>query len=161
MIVYSRYTRELANALIVDSETRAVELKTMLRRIFSLTILLGSLLLAGLPAIACADCVPTHECCPKGAPASCKMDGAAPVSSDFVQLGCNAGVAGSIASVSDDAANDFHSHLKRIDVPDLQTGPSISRAARVESYRSIVKSSPSTFGPSSTLLYLSTGRLRL
>jgi len=133
----------------------------MLRRIFSLTILLGSLLLVGLLVIVCADCVPTNECCLKKPPASCKMDGAAPASSDFVQLGCNAGVAGSIASVSDDAANDYHSHPKRIYVPDLQTGPSISRAARVGSHRAIVKSSPSTFGPSSTLLYLSTGRLRL
>src|SRR5712664_4184152 len=120
----------------------------MLRRIFSLTILLGSLLLAGLPAIACADCVPTHECCPERTPASCTMDGAASASSDLVQPGCNAGIAGSIAFVSDDAANDVHKHLKRIDVPAVQVAPAISHPARIESTRSPANFFTFTFSPS-------------
>jgi hypothetical protein len=130
----------------------------MIRRIVSQTFLLASLLFAGVPALACAQCVPIHDCCPTGQLASCNVDGSAVGSSGVAQ---HCGTAGSAVFAADESSNDFNRHLKRSDVPTLLIAPPIAQASRVASIRLSASSVASSFTPSYTLLYLSTGRLRL
>jgi len=130
----------------------------MIRRIISQTFLLASLLFAGLPAVACVQCVPTHGCCPTGQLASCNVDGSPVGSSRVAQHG---GTVGSAVFAADESSNDFNRHLKRSDVPTLLIAQPIAQASRVGSVRLSANSGASSFAPSYTLLYLSTGRLRL
>ena len=136
----------------------AIESANMIRRIISQTILLASLLFAGLPAFACAQCAPTDVCCPTGQPALCNVDRSAAGSSGVAQ---HCGTVGSALFAADESANDFNRHLKRSDVPTLLIAPPIAQASRVASIRLSANSVASSFTPSYTLLYLSTGRLRL
>ena len=129
----------------------------MIRRI-SQTFLLASLLFAGLPAFACAQCVPTQVCCPTGQLAWCDVDGAT-LGSSGVAPHC--GTVGSGVFAADEPSNDFNRHLKRSDVPTLLIAQPIAQASRVGSVRLSANSGASSFAPSYTLLYLSTGRLRL
>jgi hypothetical protein len=132
----------------------------MLRHIFSLTILLASLLLAGSPAFACAEGVPANDCCPNGPLALCSIEGStAAAPSNGVQLCCASNPAASSAFAA--SSNDFHKHLKRLDLPVILTSPAISPTAQVVSGRSTAISGKPFFSPSYALLYLSTGRLRL
>ena len=130
----------------------------MIRRIISQTFLLASLLFAGLPAFACPECAPAQECCPTAQPASCNVDGSAVGSSGVAQ---HCGTVGSAVFTADESSNDFNKHLKRSDLPTLLIAPPIAQACRVASIRLSANSGASSFTPSSTLLYLSTGRLRL
>src|SRR5882724_3183112 len=133
----------------------------MLRRIFSLTFLLTSLLFAGLPAFAYADCVPTQDCCPNGALASCSIEGSVAAPSNGVQPCCAVSPAAPAAFAADQSSNKFHEHLKRFDIPVILISPAISPMAYGTSSRSAAISATSFFSPSYALLYLSTGRLRL
>jgi len=133
----------------------------MLRRIFSLTFLLASLFFAGLPAFACADYVPTHDCCPNGPLAPCSIEGSAAAPSNGVQPCCAVSPAAPAAFAADETSNKFDKHLKRFDIPVILISPAISTMAYVASSRSAAMSATSSFSPSYALLYLSTGRLRL
>jgi hypothetical protein len=133
----------------------------MLRRIFSLTILVTSLFCAGWPAFAYAECVPTRDCCPNGPLAACSIEGSAAAPSNDVRPCCAISPAAPAALAADASSNDFHKHLKRSDVPAIQASPAISPTAYVALSRSNGISATSSFSPSYTLLYLSTGRLRL
>jgi hypothetical protein len=133
----------------------------MSRRIFSLTFLLASLVFAGLPAFAYADCVPTQDCCPNGPLAPCGIEGSAAAPSNGVQSCCAAGPTDLAAFAADAPSNDFHKHLKRSHLPATLPFPAILPAARLVSFRSTVISTKPFFSPSYALLYLSTGRLRL
>jgi hypothetical protein len=133
----------------------------MLRRTFSLMFLLASLFFAGLPAFACADRVPTHDCCPNTPLASCSIEGSAAAPSNGVQPCCALSPAPSSAFSVNGSSNEFHKHLKRSDAPAILTSPAISPAAHVATSLSAAISAMSSFSPSYTLLYLSTGRLRL
>ena len=133
----------------------------MLRRIFRLTILLASLLVAGMPALACVQCVPVHDCCPIGVLAPCSLAGSTAVSSDSIQLCSTAGAASSSVFAANESSNDFHNRLKRLEVPAILTSPAISPVADVALSRSTAIYVRSSFSPTFALLYLSTGRLRL
>src|SRR6266700_1724602 len=102
----------------------------MIRRI-SQMFLLASLLFAGLPAFACAQCIPTHVCCPTGL-ASCNVDVSAVGSSGVAQ---HCGTVGSAVFAVDESSNDFNRHLKRSDVPTLLITAPIAPASRVASIR--------------------------
>jgi hypothetical protein len=130
----------------------------MIHRIVSQTFLLACLLFAGLPAFACAQCVPIHECCPTGQLASCNVDGST-VGSSGVARYC--GTVDSAVVTADKSSNDFNKHPKRSDLPTLMVAPAIARASQLASIRLSANSVASSFTPSHTLLYLSTGRLRL
>jgi hypothetical protein len=130
----------------------------MVRRIISQTFLLASLLFVGLPAFACAECVPAQDCCPTGQLASCNVDGSGVGSSGVAQ---HCGTVDSPVVAADESSNDFNKHLKRSDVPTLLVAPSIAQAFDVRSIKLSANSAASSFTPSYTLLYLSTGRLRL
>jgi len=131
----------------------------MIRRIVSQTFLLAVLLFAGLQAFACAQCVPVHDCCPTGQLASCSLDGSTLGSSSGVAQQC--GTAGSAVFAADESSNDFNKHLKRSDVPTPLVPPAIAQVSHVASIGLSANSVASSFTPSYTLLYLSTGRLRL
>ena len=131
----------------------------MIRRIVSQTFLLAVLLFAGLQAFACAQCVPVHDCCPTGQLASCSLDGSTLGSSSGVAQQC--GTAGSAVFAADESSNDFNKHLKRSDVPTPLVTPAIAQVSHVASIGLSANSVASSFTPSYTLLYLSTGRLRL
>jgi len=133
----------------------------MLRRIFSLTILLTSLFFAGLPAFAFAECVPTPDCCPNGSLAPCSNEGSAAAPANGVHSCCAISPAPSAAFAADASSSDFHKHLKRSHWPAALPFPAILPANHVASTRSTAISATSSFSPSYTLLYLSTGRLRL
>jgi hypothetical protein len=133
----------------------------MLRRIFSLTFLLASLFFAGLPAFACAEGVPTRDCCPNGPLAPCSVERSAAAPPDGVQPCCALSPAASSAFSANESSNDFHKHLKHFDLPVILTSQAFSPAAYVASSRSTAISAASSFSPSFALLYLSTGRLRL
>jgi hypothetical protein len=133
----------------------------MLRRIFNLTILVTSLFFAGWPAFAYAECVPAQDCCPNGPLALCSIEGSAAAPSNDVQPCCAVSPTAPAALAADASSNDFHKHLKRSDVPVMQASPAISPTAYVALSRSNGISATSSFSPSYTLLYLSTGRLRL
>jgi hypothetical protein len=133
----------------------------MLRRIFSLTFLLASLFFAGLPAFACAERVPTQDCCPNAAPAPCSIEESAAAPSNGVEACCALSPAASSAFSVNGPSNESHKHLKRSDVPAILISPAISPTAYVASSRSTAVSAASSFSPSYALLYLSTGRLRL
>jgi hypothetical protein len=133
----------------------------MLRRIFSLTILLTSLFFAGLPAFAYAECVPPHDCCPNGPLAPCSIAGSAAAPSNDVQPCCAVSPTAPTAFAAGASSNEFHKHLKRSDVPAILIPLAISPTAYVALSRSTAISATSSFSPSYALLYLSTGRLRL
>jgi hypothetical protein len=133
----------------------------MLRRIFSLTFLLASLFFAGLPAFACAECVPTPDCYPSGPQAPCSNEGSTASPANGVQPCCAISPAASAAFAADASSNDFHKHLKRSHWPAALPFPAILLANHVASTRSTAISATSSFSPSYALLYLSTGRLRL
>jgi hypothetical protein len=156
-----RYTVKPVGFLAAHHPAPTIELKIMNRRIFSLTILLASLLFAGLPAFACAECVPTQDCCPTGPLAQCSVDGPTSGLSGFAQQCGTAGAAGSTVFAADESSNDFNKHLKRCDVPILPMTPAITPTFQVASIRLSAHSATSSFTPTYTLLYLSTGRLRL
>jgi len=129
----------------------------MIRRIVSATFLLASLLFAGLPAFACADCPPDRECCPTGQLASRNADGSTLGPSGVAQCG----TAGSAVFAADESSNDFNKHLKHSDVPAIPAATATAQASHVVSIRLSANSVTSSFTPSFALLYLSTGRLRL
>jgi len=133
----------------------------MLRRFFSLTFLLASLLFVGLPAFAYAECVPTHDCCPSGPLGLCGIEGSAAAPSNGVQPCCAVSSAAPAAFAADESSIKFHKHLKRSDIPVILISPPISPMAYDVSSRSAAISATSSFSPSYALLYLSTGRLRL
>jgi len=133
----------------------------MLRRIFSLTIVLASLFFAGLPAFACAERVPTQDCCPNGPLAPCSTGGSTAAPSNGVQSCCASSPVTSAAFAAVESSNEFHKHLKRFDMPAILISPAISPTAYVAWGRSAAIPATSSFSPSYALLYLSTGRLRL
>src|SRR5882762_11644510 len=133
----------------------------MLRRIFSLTILLTTLFFAGLPAFAYAECVPTRDCCPNGPQAPCSIDGSAAAPFADVQPCCAISPTAPAAFAPGASSNGSHKHLKRFDLPAILPFPAILPAAHLPSTRSTAISASSSFSPSFALLYLSTGRLRL
>jgi hypothetical protein len=133
----------------------------MLRRTFSVTFLLASLLFVGLPAVAYAECVPTDDCCPNGPLAPCSVDGSAAAASNDAQPCCASSPAAPAALAAEASSKDFHKHLKRSHWPATLPFPALLPAAHLASTRSAVISTKASFSPSHALLYLSTGRLRL
>jgi hypothetical protein len=133
----------------------------MIRHIVSLTILLATLIFAGLPAVACAKCVPRDECCPAQAIATCTVAGSATESSGFIEPCGTAGPGGSAIFAASDSSNYFTKHLKRSNVPALALALSIAQVGPIASSRLLLRPFTSSFTPSYALLYLSTGRLRL
>ena len=132
----------------------------MLRHIITLSILLLTLLAAGVPALACGEVVPTHDCCPNGPNAPCAPEQARTAETNRQDFCCATG--GTIATTAAIAApsNELRKHWDRADLPMLLvvlttlTTPYVQSPA-VDDFRIV------TPPVSYSTLYLSTGRLRL
>jgi hypothetical protein len=133
----------------------------MVRRLVSVAIVLATLLFAGAPAFACAAPAASQDCCPNGPSAPCRLDTSSLAPSDLAQPCCIAGIAGSVAIAADDASADALKFLKHSDIPVVAAASSIWPSAYVTAAKYASISAMSPFSPPSTLLYLSTGRLRL
>jgi len=140
----------------------------MLRRITALTIVCVSLLLAGLPAVACAPSMVNGDCCPplKGLPCDMNQND----KSVATLVCCASGALDSTAIVS--TGSSFSSSASIAASPDIEKhhrqsdGPaayvfSAQSAGQLPSAVVAFSRPLSTWRPASNLLYLSTGRLRL
>src|SRR5450755_2867183 len=132
----------------------------MLRRILSLSILCTSLLFAGVQAVACADDVSTHDCCPGGPHVPCHDSGSTVIESAPVQTCCVSGVSVSALIATAEPTRDLRKQPQRVDPPVLLTSFAAAASARFENSRSGYNRACS-FSPLLSSLYLSTGRLRL
>lgn len=132
----------------------------MLRHIIALSILLMGLLAAGVPALACGEVVPSHDCCPNGPNAPCAPEQARTAEASRPDFCCATG--GTIATITAIAtpSNELRKHWGRADLPVLLvvlttlTTPYVQSAA-ADDFRIV------TPLVSSSTLYLRTGRLRL
>jgi hypothetical protein len=129
--------------------------------LISVTVVLVTLLFAGSPDFACAASVPGHDCCPNGPLAPCSLDSSVPALTDLVQPCCSAGVAGSIAVAADDSSSDSHKLPTRVDVPVIAVSSVVLPSVYLAGAKFRTISTTFSRHPSSALLYLSTGRLRL
>jgi hypothetical protein len=132
----------------------------MLRHIIALSILLISLLAAGVPALACAEVVPSRDCCPNGPNSPCGSEQFRTAEASRLDYCCAAG--GTVATTTAIAApsNEFRKAWDRADLPALLIVVTTLTAAYVQS-PSVDEVSLVSRPFSDSALYLSTGRLRL
>jgi hypothetical protein len=132
----------------------------MLRHIIALSILLMSLLAAGVPAFACGEAVPIQDCCPNGPNAPCGSEHVGTSEGTRPELCCAAG--GTIAAATALAApsNEFDRHLDHADPLVVFVVLSTLISTYVQS-PSVDERQIASLPLSCSPLYLSTGRLRL
>ena len=132
----------------------------MLRHIIALPILLLSLLAAGVPAFACGEVVPTHDCCPNGPNAPCGTEQTRTAETTRQDFCCATGGTIATATAIATPSNELRKHWDRADLPVLLVVLTTLTTAYVQSpavddFRIV------TPPVSYSTLYLSTGRLRL
>jgi len=132
----------------------------MLRHIITLPILLLSLLAAGVPAFACGEVVPTHDCCPNGLSAPCAPEQSRTAETNRQDFCCATGGTIATATAIATPSNELRKHWDRADLPVLLvvlttlTTPYVQSPA-IDYFRIVTP--PLSY----STLYLSTGRLRL
>jgi hypothetical protein len=132
----------------------------MLRHIIALSILLMSLLAAGVPALACGDVVPARDCCPNGPNAPCEPNRSQTPEANQLTLCCASGSAVTTSAAVAAPSKEFRQHWDRADLPVVfvvltTLATAYAEAPPVDEFSRI---SPPSFD---STLYLSTGRLRL
>jgi hypothetical protein len=132
----------------------------MLRHIIALSILLMSLLAAGVPALACGDVVPGRDCCPNGPNAPCEFNRSQTPEANQVTRCCASGSAATTSAAVAAPSKQFRQHWDRADLPVLLVvlttlATAYAEAPAVDEFSLIAPPS------SDSTLYLSTGRLRL
>jgi hypothetical protein len=133
----------------------------MLRRLLNLSILFASLLFAGVPAMACADGLPMHGCCPSAPAVPCH--GGTPNAPQGMPTDlacCASGLWNTSAITTAAASPQIEKHAERADPPPAITVFSLPTIADARS-SSLLRLSALSRTPSYSMLYLSTGRLRL
>src|SRR5258708_10016132 len=91
----------------------------MLRHIIALSILLMSLLAAGVPALACGDVVPARDCCPNGPNAPCEPNRfQTPEANQLTLCRASSTAVTSVAAVAA-PSKKFVQHWYRADLPVL------------------------------------------
>jgi hypothetical protein len=131
-----------------------------LRHLVALSILLISLLAAGVPAFASGEAVPARDCCPKGPNSPCGPDRSQTPEPNRLNLCCTSSSTPSTAAAVAAPSQEFRKHWDHADVPLLLVVLSTLRTAYaaappVDEFSLVSR----TF--CSSTLYLSTGRLRL
>jgi hypothetical protein len=133
----------------------------MLRRLISLSFLYATIVVAGVPAVACTQAMPMQHCCPSAPGEPCR--GGAPEEPQGLptELGCCAsGTLSATTIIATAGLPKVETHAQRIDPPtaiSVYSSPTITGAHSHSSVRlNVVFRLPSYSG-----LYLSTGRLRL
>ena len=132
----------------------------MLRYVIVLSILLVSLLAAGVPALACGEVVPSQDCCPNGPSAPCTPEQSRTAETNRQDFCCATGGTIATATAIATPSNELGKHWDRADLPVLLvvlttlTTPYVQSLA-VDDFHIVAPL------VSSSTLYLSTGRLRL
>jgi hypothetical protein len=143
----------------LDSSAPSLSM-SMLRRILSLSVLYASVLLAGVPALSCADSVPMHDCCPPQSGRACQDgESGAPKAMTRIVACCAAGAQSTTVIVS-------AVPLSKIEKQQTPAPPAlvVSLALHAAAYsppHSKLGIGLTAYFPSFSSLYLSTGRLRL
>ena len=132
----------------------------MLRHIIALSILLLSLLGAGVPAFACGGVVPAQGCCPNGPIAPCEPSQSQTSEANRLTLCCAAGGAVTPAAAVAGSSKQFLEHWDRAHLPVLFVALTMLSSAYADA-PSVDEFSLVSPPSSDSTLYLSTGRLRL
>jgi hypothetical protein len=132
----------------------------MLRHIIALSILLMSLLAAGVPALACGEVVPTRDCCPNGPNSSCGSKQSRTAETNRLDFCCAAGGTIETTTAIATPSDEFRRHWENAELPALLVVlPTLTTAyvpsPAVDDFHIV------TPPLSHSTLYLSTGRLRL
>ena len=132
----------------------------MLRRIISLAIVCAGLLLAGLPAVACRPNVPLEDCCPSGPGGPCRAPGG--FTSQAQVVCCAGGIITPAATASLSLLHDRDNpHSTASNPPAALVAVSFNTAISWRASAAPVGDEAPAYRPSGSVLYLSTGRLRL
>jgi hypothetical protein len=134
--------------------------KEMLRHIIALSILMMSLLAAGVPALACGEGVPAPDCCPNGSNSPCEHKRSQTPEATGLNLCCTAGNTVATNAAVAAPSREFRQHWDRADLPALFVVLTTLNSAYAEALSAdelAFVSRPFSY----STLYLSTGRLRL
>jgi hypothetical protein len=131
------------------------------RRLISQLILCAGLLFAGMPMLACAQVMPMPDCCPSEPGKPCGGQDRSAVSMVLpARQCCDAGAHTPSAVVASPPSREIEKRTQRADPPTL--APLAIAAGFTQSwFFSADGRTTSSFTPSLSTLYLSTGRLRL
>jgi hypothetical protein len=132
----------------------------MFRHIIALSILLMSLLAAGVPALACVEVVSTCDCCRNGPNSPCGSEQSRTTEADRLDLCCAAGSTVTTTTAIATSSNELRKAWDRGDLPALLILVTTLTTAYVQS-PSVDEFSLVSRPLSDSTLYLSTGRLRL
>src|ERR1700732_422801 len=91
----------------------------MLRHIIALSILLMSLLAAGIPALACAEVMPTHDCCPNVPNSPCGSEQSTTTEANRLDFCCTAGGTVTTTTAIATSSKELRKARDRADLPAL------------------------------------------
>ena len=131
----------------------------MLRHIIALSILLMSLLAAGIPALACTEVMPTRDCCPNGPNSPCGSEQSRTTEANRLDFCCVAGGTVTTTAIAT-SSKELRKAWDRADLPALLILATTLTTTYVRS-PSVDEFSLVSRPFSDSTLYLSTGRLRL
>jgi len=131
----------------------------MLRHIIALSILLMSLLAAGVPALACREFMPMRDCCPNGPNSPCGSEQSRTTEANRLDFCCAAGGTVTTTAIAT-SSKELRKARDRADLPALLILATTLTTAYVRS-PSVDEFSLVSRPFSGSTLYLSTGRLRL
>jgi len=132
----------------------------MLRHIIALSILLMSLLAAGVPALACGEVVSTCDCCRNGPNSPCGSEQSRTTEANRLDLCCAAGGTVTTTTAIATSSKELRKAWDRADLPALLILVTTLTTAYVQS-PSVDEFSLVSRPFYDSTLYLSTGRLRL
>jgi hypothetical protein len=140
--------------------SRSIAIERMLRHILVLPILLLCLLIAGVPAFACGEAIPTRDCCPNGPNGPCAPEQARTAEANRLDLCCASSDTIATTTASAIPSNERGKHWDGAAPPAVLVAlttltTAYVQASPVHDFR--IPSQPL----SDSTLYLSTGRLRL
>ena len=131
----------------------------MLRRIISLAPVCAGLLLAAAPTLACPPNAPLKDCCPSGPGGPCQAP--AGLAAQAAVVCCEGGLATPAAAASMPLPNDRDARPTTGNPPAANDSFVFDAAAGWRRSASTAGGEVLAYRRSGSLLYLSTGRLRL
>ena len=131
----------------------------MLRRIISLAIVCAGLLVAGAPAFACTPEVPLTDCCPSGPGGPCRAPNGFAIRNSVAC--CAAGIVTPAAAASMSLPTDRAVRRSTGNPPAAIDSFVLAGATGWRQFAPSFDGQDRAYRPSGSVLYLSTGRLRL
>jgi len=132
----------------------------MSRHIIALSILLMSLLAAGVPALACGEVMPMRDCCPNGPNSPCGSEQSRTTEANGLDFCCAAGGTFTTTTAIATSSKELRKTWDHADLPALLILATTLTTTYVRS-PSVDEFSVVSRPFSDSTLYLSTGRLRL